>query len=200
MSTATPTYPMPPDSPLMARCRLSRAERLRMGDAPEDEVHKSLFSVCKGYGYQVIHIPNGLWRKDRNSKRGHARAAKWRALGFHPGASDLFIIDLVTFLEVKRPSARERDVSDNQRMFIELARAGGAHADVCFGYDEGLAYLNAARAEAVRAARALDAIGADVLRLRQLLRGHEVSGGAELIGRLEMALHTLQGGLVRGAA
>jgi hypothetical protein len=85
----------------------------------------------------MFAIPNG-------GVRNIVTAVKLKSEGVLAGVADLFLMKANTkyhglFIEMKAPKGK---VSDQQKYFIEQAKAQGYAACVCFGFDEAQAAIN----------------------------------------------------------
>jgi len=91
-------------------------------------------------GALLFAVPNGAWFGGKNP---WAMFAKFKAEGFKQGVSDLLYLQprgeyAYLAIEMKARDKTAKDVSDEQRAFLEAVNAAGGTGDVCYGAEEAM--------------------------------------------------------------
>lgn len=145
----TPRYPMPPDLPWMAACRLPRAKRVRLSKlrassalVPKERVEQRwVISDLGDIGLWGIHAKN----EGRHSAAARALLA---AEGVRSGFPDVLILGRCVVagveyiglaIELKRADGTPSRVSDAQREWIDRLRLLGLAATWAAGAAEAMA-------------------------------------------------------------
>lgn len=145
LTPKTERYPLPPDGPLMARLRIPNDVRLARDLRSEDQDQRDMKIYLDGRDFFWHHYPAEAKRDD--AERGSALAR-----GLKKGVLDIIIMEPFVWngvqyedlcIELKRADLTGCSVSDDQRKWIDKARARRRMAEWCRGKAEARALVEA---------------------------------------------------------